>query len=79
MVSRNPLEGRQGLESEEFQRAVATLLGRWVARQSGDMLFLTDEWDQHRYDGKGRDGMMSYEDKREIWDPVVQEITAAIK
>lgn len=73
------LEGRQGLESEEFQRAVATLLGRGVARQSGDMLFLTDEWDQHRYDGKGRDGMMSYEDKREIWDPVVQEITAAIK
>jgi len=73
------LEGRQGLGSEEFQRAVATLVRLGVAREGGDMLFLTDEWDQHRYDGKGRDGMVSYEDKRDIWEPVVQEITAAIR
>lgn len=73
------LEGRQGLASEEFQRAVATLVRLGVARESGDMLFLTDEWDRHRYDGKGREGMVSYEDKRDIWDPVAQAITAAIK
>ncbi|MGH9243842.1 MAG: hypothetical protein ACRD29_05910 [Acidimicrobiales bacterium] len=73
------LEGRQGLGSGEFQRAVATLVRLGVARESGDMLFLTDDWDQHRYDGKGREGMVSYADKREIWDPVVQEISAAIK
>lgn len=73
------LEGRQGLASEEFQRAVAALVRLGVARESGGMLFLTEEWDQHRYDGKGREGMVSYEDKRDIWDPVAQAIAAAIK
>jgi hypothetical protein len=72
------LEGRQGLESEEFQRAVATLVSLGVVREGGDMLFLTDEWDQHRYDGKGREGMVSYEHKREVWDPVVEAISKAI-
>ena len=72
------LEGRQGLGAEEFQRAVATLVQLGVLRESGEMLFLTDDWDQHRYDGKGREGMVSYEDKREIWDPVVQAVAEAI-
>lgn len=61
------LEGRQGLGREEFHRAVATLVRLGVVREGGDMLFLTDEWDQHRYDGKGREGMVSYEHKREVW------------
>jgi hypothetical protein len=72
------LEGRQGLGSEEFKRAVAALVHLGVVREAGDMLFLTDEWDEHRYDGKGREGMVSYEDKREVWGPVVEEISKAI-
>lgn len=72
------LEGRQGLGSQEFRGAVDTLVRLGVVREAGDMLFLTDSWDQHRYDGKGREGMVSYEDKRHVWDPVVQEIAAAI-
>jgi hypothetical protein len=73
------LEGRQGLRTEEFQRAIATLVRLGVVREAGVMLFLTDEWDQHRYDGKGREGMTSYEDKRAVWDPVVAELGSAIE
>jgi hypothetical protein len=32
------------------------------------MLFITAEWDRHRYDGKGHEGMPSYVDKHDIWD-----------
>jgi hypothetical protein len=73
------LEGRQGFREEEFRRAVATLTRLGVVRESADMLFLADDWDQHRYDGKGREGMVSFEDKREVWEPVIQAITEAIK
>jgi hypothetical protein len=72
------LEGRQGLGNAEFQRAIAVLVDLGVAREVGDMLFLTSSWDQHRYDGKGREGMVSFEDKRDIWEPVVRKLAEAI-
>lgn len=73
------LEGRQGLPAQEFLGAVEALKRLGVVREAGDMLFLADEWDLHRYDGKGREGMVSYEDKRRVWDPVVHAIAEAIK
>jgi hypothetical protein len=72
------LEGRQGLGAEEFQRAIAVLVGLGVVRAGGDMLFLDEEWDGNRYDGKGREGMPSYEDKRDVWDPVVKAVSAVL-
>ncbi|MBA3290399.1 MAG: hypothetical protein H0U17_02770 [Actinobacteria bacterium] len=62
------LEGRQGFPSSDFKRAIAALVGHGVLRGEGDMLFITAEWDRHRYDGKGHEGMPSYVDKHDIWD-----------
>ena len=72
------LEGRQGFPSPEFKRAIAALIGHGVLRGEGDMVFITAAWDEHRYDGKGREGMPSYDDKRDIWDPVVKVVSDAV-
>lgn len=72
------LEGRQGFPSSEFKRAIAALVGHGVLREDGDMLFITEEWDKSRYDGKGREGMPSYDERRDIWDPVLKVISEAV-
>ncbi len=73
------LEGRQGLGAEDFHKAIAALVQLGVISESDEMLFIEEEWDRNRYDGKGREGMPSYEDKREVWDPVVEAISSAIE
>lgn len=51
------LEGRQGLSTADFQSAVAVLIEMGAASLSGQLLFIDEEWDQFRYDGKARPGM----------------------
>ena len=72
------LEGRQGLGAQDFQEAIRALVEMGVVVQKDEMLFITEDWDRHRYDGKGREGMPSYEENRAAWDPVVEAITEAI-
>ena len=72
------LEGRQGLDTEEFHRAIAVLGALGVVHEDGELLFVDEAWDRHRYDGKGREGMPSYADRREIWDPVIEAVSEAI-
>jgi len=38
-----------------------------------------DDWEEHRFDGKNREGMVSFADKREIWQPVIDDISKAIR
>lgn len=71
-------EGRQGLETQDFQKAITLLIEHGVLDQEGEMLFINDDWDRHRYDGKSHEGMPSYEDKREFWDPVLEAVSQAI-
>lgn len=69
------LQGRQGLIDQDFQHALQALVDLGVVRVSADMVFINSEWEQYRYDGKGRPGMPSYDDHREVWEPVVIEIS----
>lgn len=72
------LQGRQGLEPDDFKRAIQVLVTLGVAEIRNDMLFISGDWDEHRYDGKGRAGMTSYEDKKEYWRPVLNSISEAL-
>lgn len=72
------LQGRQNLRGEDFATALNVLQAQNVAYMTGDLLFIREEWDKYRYDGKGRPGMTSYDDHRDKWEPVLALITAAL-
>ena len=72
-------EGRQGLSTADFQSAVAVLFDMKVAALDGQLLFIDEEWDKFRYDGKSRPGMTSYEEVRDRWDPVLLAISGALQ
>lgn len=71
-------QGRQALKPDEFKRALEILVGHGIISLQNEMVFISDAWDDHRYDGKGRPGQPSYEDHRETWDPILAQITAAL-
>jgi len=77
-VALKNLEGRQSLSREEFNKAVDVLVSKGVAERSATHLFISPSWDKHRYDGKGRPGMTSFEDKADAWTPVVMAISDAL-
>lgn len=72
------LEGRQGLQGEEFQAALAILEDAGAVSVEQDLVFYSDDWEASRFDGKGRPGLPSFEDKRAVWDPLLASITTAI-
>jgi hypothetical protein len=73
------LQGRQGLSHDQFQHAVGTLVAKGVAREQGELLIITPEWDRHRFDGKARPGMPSYEEKEEHWKPILLAISQGLR
>lgn len=73
------LQGRQGLSHEQFQHAVDVLVSKGAARTDGELLIIKPEWDQHRFDGKARPGMPSYEDKEEHWQPILVAISEGLR
>lgn len=72
------LEGRQAFQTDEFRTALAVLKSSGVISVEQDMIFYSDDWEAHRFDGKGRAGLPSFEDKRDVWDPLLGSITAAL-
>ena len=73
------LEGRQNLRSEEFSSVLAMLQEEGVVYSNGDLVFIHWEWDLHRYNGKGRPGMPTYEEKRHVWDPILEKMSRVIR
>lgn len=73
------LQGRQSVKGSEFIEAVAQLEKHGVIEHANNMLFLQPSWEQHRFDGKGRPGMPSLEDKADVWDPVLKSISNVLR
>ena len=71
-------EGRQGLKSEDFRVALGVLKSHGVISEANEMIFLSQDWERFRYDGKSRPGLPSYQDHSEVWDPILAEITEAL-
>ena len=77
-VALKNLEGRQSLSREDFDRAVDVLVSHGVVERTTTLLFLEPSWDEHRFDGKGRPGMTSFEEKAAEWNPILAAISAAL-
>jgi hypothetical protein len=45
-----------------------------AARMDGEMVYLTNEWEVHRFSGKQRLGQRSLADALGAWRPVLEEI-----
>jgi len=73
------LEGRQNLRSEDFSSVLALLQEEGVVYRVDDLVFIHAKWDLHRYDGKGRLGMPAYEEKRHVWDPILEKMSRVIR
>lgn len=73
------LEGRQGLQTEEFRRALEILEEVGAISVEKDMIYYSDDWESRRFDGKDRPGLPSFEDKREVWSPLLERISADLK
>ncbi|MEU6522938.1 hypothetical protein ABZ892_08820 [Streptomyces sp. NPDC046924] len=68
------LEGRQSVKGDEFRRVVGRLRTEGVVSLNGPMIHLTQDWTTHRFSGKERAGVQTFDDKREVWKPVIEAI-----
>ncbi|MGV9270232.1 hypothetical protein ACWDRR_36940 [Kitasatospora sp. NPDC003701] len=78
-VFEKKLEGRQSLKGLEFRSAVGVLKSHGIVTTRGPMIYLTPEWASRRFSGKAREGVATLDEVREIWQPVINDITAVIR
>lgn len=72
------LRGRTPTTTASFPAALKVLESHGTIFHKGQMVCLTAECEQHRYSGKGLPGLRTYEDVRDYWEPVVQELDAVL-
>ncbi|MFV2119653.1 hypothetical protein ACE14D_14890 [Streptomyces sp. Act-28] len=72
------LEGRQSVKGAEFRKVLSVLQRRGVVTLDGPMIHLAPDWVPHRFSGKEREGVPTFENKREVWAPVVDAIADAM-
>lgn len=72
------LEGVQSIKGGDFKQVLAELENMGVVSVEGSLIVLRDDWVAHRFDGKGRPGMASLEDKMDVWRPVLDRIAAVL-
>lgn len=73
------LEGRQSIKGDDFKNVLAKLEEMGVLSVAGPMILLNDEWAAQRFDGKDRPGQTRLDDKREVWTPVLDRISAVLQ
>jgi hypothetical protein len=42
------------------------------------MIYLSSEWSKHRFSGKAMEGVLRLEDKLDVWQPVLNDMEAAL-
>lgn len=70
------LRGRSRATRNSYPKALEVLVRHGAVTTGNEMVYLTPEGEAHRYSGKARHGTRSYEDVREYWDPIVEELDA---
>ena len=71
-------QGRQGLPVEKFNEAVRVLERHGVIYSNGDMVYVSKNWEAHRYNGKAVGGQRSLNEVLDVWRPLLVEITEAV-
>ncbi|MFJ1963143.1 NACHT domain-containing protein [Streptomyces massasporeus] len=72
------LEGRQSIKGDEFRRVISVLQKRGIVSLEGPMIHLTQEWIPHRFSGKEREGVQTFDDKRDVWLPIAEAIAESM-
>lgn len=73
------LQGRQSVKGEELRGVLAALTALGVVRLEDDMVYVTQEWEKHRFSGKTQAGQRLLTDLWEAWEPVVEEIKKQLR
>ncbi|WP_213281113.1 hypothetical protein [Cellulomonas hominis] len=73
------LQGRQSIKGEDFGNVLELLEARGTIRTSGDIVYLTEQWEQHRFSGKTLEGRRLIEDVWDVWGPVADLISSSLK
>jgi hypothetical protein len=73
------LEGVQSIKGGELVQVLGQLEQMGVITVNGSLIFLNEDWAAERFDGKGRPGMASLEDKMEVWKPVLERIAQTLR
>jgi hypothetical protein len=72
------LEGRQSIKGSDFQNVISKLQSMGVLYQDGPLIFLTAEWEQQRFSGKAREGIVTLNEQIDTWRPVLDAIASVI-
>lgn len=73
------LQGRQPLKSEQLRAVLDVLVSLGAVRLDGELVFLTEEADQHRFSGKAVEGQRSIEQEWDYWRPIVDAVEQVIR
>lgn len=72
------LQGRQSIKGEKLQQILAYLEAATIIRQDGPIIFLTPQYEAHRFNGKTLSGQRTIHGAWEIWGPIAKEIEARL-
>jgi len=72
------LHGRQSIKQSEFAAVVTELEALGVVSHERDLIYLQPDWEQHWFSGKGRPGLPSLDEKLDVWQPVLERISARL-
>lgn len=71
-------QGRQGLRPEKFAAAIQVLVDHGVVYLDSDMIYVSGNWEPHRFDGKRTEGQRHLEDCLDVWRLILSDISNVI-
>ncbi|WP_430600214.1 hypothetical protein [Brevibacterium sp. K72] len=73
------LQGRQPLKAQQLRGVLDVLESFGAVRFQGDLIFLTEEADQHRFSGKSIPGQRTIAEEWSYWGPIVEKIMQVLE
>lgn len=73
------LQGRQPIKTTRLRAVLSILEAKGAVRLQGDLVFLTDEANKHRFSGKNAPGQRTIEQEWGYWGPLVRAIEQVIE
>ena len=73
------LQGRQSIKRADFSSVISLLENRGVLYTNKQMIFIDPSTEKYRFSGKKVPGQRSFEDVKEFWQPIADEISNIIQ
>ena len=73
------LQGRQSIKRTDFSSVISFLENEGILYASKRMIFIEPKAEQYRFSGKKVPGQRSFEDVKEFWQPIADEISNIIQ